>query len=70
MTTLTIEEHIEQLRAHARTLSTSQIAHSIRTFGGGALPPAETSVRAALLDLIAERSGLDAADLLMDEVGL
>ncbi|GEM_PF-2666965 len=70
MATLTIEEHIEQLKAHARTLSTPQIAHAVRTFGGCALPPAETSVRAALIDIIAERAGDTAADLLMNEIGL
>ena len=70
MTTLTIAEHIEQLRVHAQTLTTAQIAHSIRTFGGHTLPPAETSVRAALLDIYAERAGAELADQLMDEIGL
>lgn len=70
MTTLTIAEHIEQLRAHAQTLTTAQLAHAIRTFGGHNLPPAETSVRSALLDIYAERVGADVADSLMDEIGL
>lgn len=59
-----------QMKEHARCLSLPQLAQSIQNLGGGSLPAIEMIVRSLLLDIYAERSGIDAARRLMQQVGI
>lgn len=61
---------IETLRAALSDRSTEGIAEAIRTMGGGHLPEAERMVRAALIEEYGNRNGVNAADAIMDEIGL
>lgn len=59
-----------KMKATARTLSTAQVVEAVKTLGGARLPTAETMTRALLIDVYAEREGDEAADALMDAIGL
>lgn len=62
---------IDQIMAASRHLSTTQIVDCVLEIGAGVTnTPEERMVRAALVDLYQEREGEEAADRLMDEIGL
>lgn len=67
---MTRQELQEKMKATARVLSTAQIVEAVKKLGGDHLPTAENMTRALLIDLYAEREGEEAADALMDEIGL
>lgn len=59
-----------QMKEHARCLSLPQVVRSIENLGGGNLPAIELILRSLLLDVYAERQGLEAARRLMAQVGI
>jgi hypothetical protein len=61
---------IDAIKEKASQYSTEIILETIRTIGGGYVDQDKRMVRAALIDLYAERTSEDAADNLMDEIGL
>ena len=63
-------ETIEILKEKAREQTTEMILECIRTIGGGFVSVEERMVRAALIDVYAERTSNADADTLMDEIGL
>jgi hypothetical protein len=50
--------------------STEQIEEAIVQLGGGDLDKNEQITRAALIEVFAKRNGAEAADALMDRIGL
>lgn len=67
---MTITELSAKMKIAAAVLTTAQLVDAIKTLGGDKLPTAETMTRATLIDLYAEREGEEAADALMDQIGL
>lgn len=62
---------MEKLIAAARKYTNTQVTDAIRVLGGGFLPDEDKRmVRGALIEVYAERFGDEAADKLMDEIGL
>jgi len=62
---------MEQIKSEIRKLGTQEIADQITTLGGGRLADVEARmVRAALIDVYAERTSPTAAESLMDAIGL
>jgi len=64
---------IEQIKHAANDVGTRTILDSIRQIGGGTLDGMNRDsrvVRAALVEVIAEREGVAAADAIMDEIGM
>lgn len=54
----------------ARKQSTEMVLQCVRTIGGGHVEADHRMVRAALIEVYAERCGEDAADALMTELGM
>lgn len=67
---MTIAQLSAKMKATANVMTTAQVVEAIKTLGGDTLAPAENMTRATLIDVYADREGLDAADALMDEIGL
>ena len=61
---------MEKLIAAARKYTNTQVTDAIRLLGGGMLDEDKRMVRGALIEVYAERFGDEAADKLMDEIGL
>jgi hypothetical protein len=61
---------MEKLIAKTRTMTTDQILEAITIIGGGHLTTEISMVRAALIEVYGEREGDDAADALMDMLGM
>lgn len=61
---------MEQLKAKVRTQDTDTILECIMKIGGGHVSTEERMVRAALIDVYAERTSEEDADALMDVLGL
>ena len=61
---------MEQLIAKARTMTADQIIAAATMIGPGCLPVDQMMVRAALIDAYAEKEGKEAADTLMDFIGM
>ena len=64
---------IEQIKFAADDVDTRTILESIRQIGGGTpvgINRDSRVVRAGLIEVIAEREGVDAADAIMDEIGM
>ena len=64
---------IEQIKYAANDVGTRTILDSIRQIGGGTpvgINRHRRVVRAALIEVIAEREGVAAADAIMDEIGM
>ena len=61
---------MEKLITKTRTYSTSQILDAVKLIGGGSVSAELTLVRAALIEVFKERNGDDAADALMDDLGM
>lgn len=61
---------METLKNKVREMTTAQIVESVKLIGGGHVDTDRRMVRAALIDVYAEREGEEAADALMDEIGL
>lgn len=61
---------MEKLIAKTRTMTTDQILEAITIFGGGHLTTEISMVGAALIEVYGEREGDDAADALMDMLGM
>jgi len=64
-------EIIEDLKAVANSQSTETIVSCIRLIGGSMeVPTEERLARAALIEVYKERAGDEAAEALMDEIGM
>jgi hypothetical protein len=61
---------MEKLIAKTRTMTTDQILEAVTIIGGGNVSTEELMVRAALIEVYGERKGDDAADALMDMLGM
>ena len=61
---------MEALRTAARLADTETIADAIKEIGGGHVDTETRMTRAALIDVYGERLGDNAADAIMDEIGL
>ena len=61
---------MNKLITKARTMTTDQILEAVNMIGGGQVSAEVRRVRAALIEVYEEREGEDAADALMDLIGL
>lgn len=61
---------MDQLKSKIRTQDTETILDCIIKIGGGLVDEATRMVRAALIDVYAERTSASEADLVMDLIGL
>ena len=53
-----------------RTYTTDMIVEAVEAIGGGNVDTETRMVRAALIEVYGEREGFDAADSLMDKIGM
>lgn len=66
-----VKSPIEAIKAAAARMDTGLVEQAIRTIGGSMhVSTDQRLVRAALIEIIAERSGEDRADTIMDELGM
>ena len=61
---------MNKLIAYAQKQKTETLLDAIRIIGGGNVSEDVRMARAAMIEVIAERMGDEAADNLMDELGL
>ena len=61
---------MEKLITKTRAMTTDQILEAVNIIGGGDVSKDARMVRAALIEVYQEREGEDAADALMDFIGL
>lgn len=59
-----------KLQAKIQTMDTGLITAAVRMIGGGMVSVEEQMVRAYLIEEYENRNGEDAADALMDSIGL
>jgi hypothetical protein len=61
---------MDAIKAEARKLTNDQLTAAARELTKGHLSEDKRMVRAAVIDVYGERAGWDAADKLMDELGM
>jgi hypothetical protein len=61
---------MEKLINKVRNITTEQILEAVALIGGGQVSPEKGMVRAAMIEVFMEREGEEAADALMDSLGM
>jgi hypothetical protein len=69
-TTPTATTAMDKLIAHASKQDTQTLFEAIVLLGGGTLPTEANMARAAMIEVYEQREGEEAADALMDLIGL